>query len=63
MLEHRGRAMEKVRILLDQDELRIGGALIMAIVCLSTVEGALGNLKSYRLHFLHLSCWNKKGDT
>ena len=42
--------MKKVRTLLDANEICFGEALLMAIMALSTIESALGNLKSYRLH-------------
>lgn len=50
VLEHRGRAMEAVRALLARDDIRLSEALIIAITSLATVESALGNIKSYKLH-------------
>lgn len=50
MLKHRGRAMERVRESLARSDFRLSEALIIAIACLATTEGALGNLKSHKLH-------------
>ena len=50
MLEHRGKAMNKLRALLDQGEVSVSEALILAIISLATVDGVLGNFGSYRTH-------------
>ena len=50
MLEHRGRAMKKVRALLECGNLPLSEALIVALLSLATMESSVGNLKSYKLH-------------
>ena len=51
MLEHQGRAMIKVRALLECQDTRLSEALIIAILCLATVERVSGNLESFKHHF------------
>ncbi len=42
--------MEEIRAILGQGDFHLSEALIVAIMTLSTIESALGNLTSYKLH-------------
>lgn len=46
MLEHRGKAMSRLRVLLGRSEVDVSEALIIAIVSLATLEPILGNFRS-----------------
>ena len=60
MLEHRGRAMENVRALLNERDHCLSEALLVAIVALSTIEAALGNMAAYRSHLSALKLLRKE---
>ena len=59
MLEHRGKAINGLRSLLDSD-VEVTEPLISAIISLATVEGALGNNVSYRMHLSGLQLLERK---
>ena len=54
MLEHRGKAINELRSLLDSGEFGVSEPLISAIISMATVEGALGNTASYQMHLAGL---------